>query len=159
LKCSNSFKNKLKKHSITKNPSDLSLFELIVPEYDFVRSNFSTNEPLTSQKMRKFFSTGQTFICIEVTSYKIHILVISFKNFANTRLSALNFKSFSRLPDFFFITVGQNNFGNKIPLLAFFHKFLSFLKLHKLWQFLLIFYDYLQKWLTTSITKPCCVAR
>ena len=57
---------------------------------DFVRSYFSKNEPLTSwtlfsrsalistdleKKWGKMCSTGQRFICTEVTSYKIHILV------------------------------------------------------------------------------------
>jgi hypothetical protein len=58
---------------------------------DFVRSYFCTNEPLTSwtlfsslfgrlsadpaKKWGKKCSTGQRFICTEVTSYKIHILV------------------------------------------------------------------------------------
>ena len=37
------------------------------------------------------------------------------KNFENSRLSASNFKSFSRSLEQFFLTVGQNNFGNKIP--------------------------------------------
>ena len=37
------------------------------------------------------------------------------KNFANSRPSASNFKSFSRSLEHFFLTVGQNNFGNKIP--------------------------------------------
>ena len=31
-------------------------------------------------------------------------------------ISASNFKSFSRSLDQFFLTVGQNNFGNKIPV-------------------------------------------
>ena len=39
------------------------------------------------------------------------------KNFENYRLSVLNFKSFSRSLEQFFLTVGQNNFGNKIPFL------------------------------------------
>ena len=59
---------------------------------DFVRSYFSTNEPLTRwtlftsvfdwshskpvKKWGKKCSTGQRFICTEVTSYKIHILAI-----------------------------------------------------------------------------------
>ena len=38
------------------------------------------------------------------------------KNFANSWLSASDFKSFSRSPEQFFLTVGQNNFGKKIPL-------------------------------------------
>ena len=39
------------------------------------------------------------------------------KNFANSWPSASNFKSFSRSLEQFFLTVGQNNFGNKIPFL------------------------------------------
>ena len=38
------------------------------------------------------------------------------KNFANSRPSASNFKSFSRSQEQFFLEVGQNNFFNKIPL-------------------------------------------
>ena len=38
------------------------------------------------------------------------------KNFANSWLSASNFKSSLEQ---FFLTVGQNNFGNKIPFLTF----------------------------------------
>ena len=37
------------------------------------------------------------------------------KNFASSRPLASNFKSFSRSLEQFFLTVGQNNFGNKIP--------------------------------------------
>ena len=37
------------------------------------------------------------------------------KIFANSRLSASNFKSFSWSLEQFFLTVGRNNFGNKIP--------------------------------------------
>ena len=37
------------------------------------------------------------------------------KIFANSRPSASNFKSFSRSLEEFFLKVGQNNFGNKIP--------------------------------------------
>ena len=37
------------------------------------------------------------------------------KNVSNSRLSASNFKRFSRSLEHFFLTVGQNNFGNKIP--------------------------------------------
>ena len=39
------------------------------------------------------------------------------KNFANSSPSASNFKSFSRSQEQFFLTVGQKNFGNKIPFL------------------------------------------
>ena len=37
-------------------------------------------------------------------------------NFANSRLTASNSKIFSRSLEQFFLTVGQNNFGNKIPI-------------------------------------------
>ena len=43
------------------------------------------------------------------------------KNFENSQPSASNFKSFSRSLEQFFLTVGQNNFGNKIPILLFQH--------------------------------------
>ena len=39
------------------------------------------------------------------------------KIFANSLPSALNFKSFSQSLEQSFLTVGQNNFGNKIPFL------------------------------------------
>ena len=42
------------------------------------------------------------------------------KNFANSWLSASNFKSFSWSVEQFFLTVGQNNFGNKIPNFTFY---------------------------------------
>ena len=38
-------------------------------------------------------------------------------NFSNSPPSASNFKSFSRSLEQFFLTVGQNNFGNKILFL------------------------------------------
>ena len=41
------------------------------------------------------------------------------KNFANSRPSALNFKSFSGSQEQHCLIVGQNNFGNKIPFLPF----------------------------------------
>ena len=40
------------------------------------------------------------------------------KNVSNSWPSASNFKSFSWLLKHFFLTDGQNNFGNKIPLLS-----------------------------------------
>ena len=55
---------------------------------DFVRSKLDTNEPLpvehffpahtqqTGQKVRKKVVNWQRFICTEVTSYKIHTLVL-----------------------------------------------------------------------------------
>ena len=40
-----------------------------------------------------------------------------FKKFANSQPAASNFKSFSQSPKQFFLTVGQNNFGNKLPFI------------------------------------------
>ena len=40
------------------------------------------------------------------------------KKFANSQPSAKNFKSFSQSLEIFFLTVGQNNFGNKILFLT-----------------------------------------
>ena len=42
--------------------------------------------------------------------------------FANFWPSASNFKSFSRSLEQFFLTVGQNNFGKKIPFLYIAHR-------------------------------------
>ena len=42
-------------------------------------------------------------------------IVLVTSKIANSWPSASNFKSFSRLLEHFFLTVGQNNFGNKIP--------------------------------------------
>ena len=42
------------------------------------------------------------------------------KIFANSRPSALNFKSFSWSIEQFFLAVGKNNFGNKIPFFSIF---------------------------------------
>ena len=52
------------------------------------------------------------------------------KMFANSRPSASNFKIFSRPLERFFLTVGQNNFGNKIPKL-FYQKIALFMILLK----------------------------
>ena len=41
------------------------------------------------------------------------------KHFENSWPSASNFKSFSRSLEQFFLTVGQNNFGSKIPFLPY----------------------------------------
>ena len=42
-----------------------------------------------------------------------------FKILANSLPSASNFKGFSQSLEHFFLTVGQNNFGNKIPFLCY----------------------------------------
>ena len=49
------------------------------------------------------------FHCLNVCSSDL-------KKNSNSRPSASNFKSFSRSLEQFFLTVRQNNFGNKIPI-------------------------------------------
>ena len=70
---SENLQEQVKKQSVAKNCSDLSLFEYINCSSDL-------------------------------------------KKILNSRPSASNFKSFSRSLEQFFLTVGQNNFGNKIPI-------------------------------------------
>ena len=41
------------------------------------------------------------------------------KIFENSQSLASNFKRFSQTLEYFFLTIGQNNFGNKIPLFIF----------------------------------------
>ena len=52
------------------------------------------------------------------------------KFFANSWPSASNFKSFSQSLEQCFLTVGQNNFGNKIPIVFFYSQScINFIKL------------------------------
>ena len=60
--------------------------------------------------MHSISNIGLTFQCLLNCSTDL-------KNFANSQTSASNVKSFSRSLEQFFLTVGQNNFGNKIPLM------------------------------------------
>ena len=91
------------------------------------------------------------------------------KIFANCRPSALNFKSFSRSLEQFFLTVGQNNFGNKIPLLFYNcslqalwadalvkHCFLKMLLIFKELQFRLIFNLYGLDWNRVKVSNLLC---
>ena len=58
------------------------------------------------------------------------------KNFATSRPSALNFKSFSRTLEQFFLTIGHNIFGNKISYFFFIISFMASLcstKVHIAW--------------------------
>ena len=68
-----------------------------------------------------FFSKHQDARAIQFRSLKVMpgYKLILFSNFScNSWLSASNFKGFPRsLEHFFFLTVGQNNFGNRIPFL------------------------------------------
>ena len=50
--------------------------------------------------------------------FELIVLNSNLKMFANSRPSASNFKRFSQSLEQFFLIVGQNNFGNKIPNLV-----------------------------------------
>ena len=59
--------------------------------------------------------------CSDLLWEKKNVLVIE-KIFWNSWPSASNFKFFSRSLAQFFLTVGQNNFDNKIPFISFYDK-------------------------------------
>ena len=68
--------------------------------------------------MNKFKKHSVTNNCSDLSLLTVRINCSSdLKIFANSRPSALNFKSFFLSLEHFFLTVGQNNFGNKIPFL------------------------------------------
>ena len=83
---------------------------IIFSNFDFNCSNLSSLRNLQEQ-VKKAFCYQELFwpftVWINCSS--------DLKNFENSRPSASNFKSFSRSLEQFFLTVGQNNFGNKIP--------------------------------------------
>ena len=64
---------------------------------------------------------GKSGVAITVTSltdvlaFGVGASTVSKVELANSQPSASNFKSFSRSLEQFFLAVGQNNFGNKIP--------------------------------------------
>ena len=66
------------------------------------------------------------------------------KIFANSRPSASNFKSFSQSLEHFFLTVGQKNFGNKIPFLSSCFPILEFLETNKNFYTASVFQAYLK---------------
>ena len=56
-------------------------------------------------------------LCISILYVGLSIFTIDGKNFANSRRpSVSDFKSFSWSIKHYFLSVGQNNIGNKIPL-------------------------------------------
>ena len=65
--------------------------------------------------MKKYYVTNSSS---DVSLLKINCSS-DLKNFPNSRPSDSNFKSFPQSLEQFFLTVGQNNFGNKIPMLIF----------------------------------------
>ena len=107
-------------------------------------------------KLKKYFVTNQKLFW----PFTVRLNCSSdFKNFANSCPSASNFKSFSPLLEQFFLTVGQNNFGNKIPIVNVFHNWtnvcqtsedtgfytikLDTLKSKPLWNHILFYFDIL----------------
>ena len=56
--------------------------------------------------------------CYQKLFWPFTVFSSDLKIVANSRPSASNFKRFSRSLEQFFLTVGQNNFGNKIPFLT-----------------------------------------
>ena len=85
-------------------------------------------------------------ILLHTPSFLMEIVLVSdLKNFANSRPSASNFKSFSRSLEQFFLTVGQNNFGNKIPFL----KLVLYIK----WQVLDLQINYIKDKLNWAFDK------
>ena len=85
---------------------------IIFSNFDFNCSNLSSLRNLQEQ-VKKAFCYQELFwpftVWINCSS--------DLKNFENSRPSASNFKSFSQSLEQFFLTVAQNNFGNKITLL------------------------------------------
>jgi hypothetical protein len=107
---------------------------------DFVRSYFGKNEPFLTfpacfsipiifsnlnyncsnlLDMRNLQKQVKKAFCYQNLFWPFTVWIncsSDLKFFSNSRPSASNFKSFSRSLEQFFLTVGQNNFGNKIPL-------------------------------------------
>ena len=89
---------------------------IIFSNFDFNCYNLSSLKNLQEQ-VKKAFCYQELFwpftVWINCSS--------DLKNFENSLPSASNFKSFSQSLEQFFLTVGQNNFGNKIPFPRFLH--------------------------------------
>ena len=84
---------------------------IIFSNFDFNCSNLSSLRNLQEQVQKAF--------CYQELFWPFTVWIncsSDLKNFENSRPSASNFKSFSQSLEQFFLTVGQNNFGNKIQL-------------------------------------------
>ncbi len=89
------------------------MFGLLVMEVMYL-----SGHPSIINKMRNLKEKVKKNILlpkIVLTFHFLNKLFSDLKNFANSRPSASNFKSFSQSLEQFFLTVGPNNFGNKIP--------------------------------------------
>ena len=72
--------------------------------------------------MRNFQEPVEKAFCYQILFWPFNVWMncsSDLKNFATSCPSASNFKIFSLSLEQFFLTVGQNNFGNKIPLIFF----------------------------------------
>ena len=70
--------------------------------------------------LRNFEEQVKKAFCYQILFWPFTVWIncsSDLKNFASSGPSASNFKSFSRSLEHFFHTVGQNNFGNKIPFI------------------------------------------
>ena len=86
--------------------------KIMLPNDDFSKSIY-LRWPTKYKKVKKVFCYEKLF-----WSFTIWMNCSSdLQNFANSWPSASNFKIFSQSLEQFFLTVGQNNFGNKIPFL------------------------------------------
>ena len=82
-------------------------------------SNLNSN-CFNSLDMRNFQEEVKKALCYQKLFWPFTVWINcsrDLKRFANSRPSASNFKSFSQSLEHFFLTVGQNNFVNKIPVL------------------------------------------
>ena len=78
---------------------------------DFVTESFRKDETaITPKSEDKYVAKVFNWSDFLQNPYFSELII-----FSNSPPSASNFKSFSRSLEHFFLTVGQNNFGNKIP--------------------------------------------
>ena len=86
--------------------------------YDFSNLNSDCSNLFD---MRKLQEQDKKAFCYQKLFWPFTVWIncsSDLKKFENSRPSASNFKSFSQSLNQFFLTVGQNNFGNKIPLIT-----------------------------------------
>ena len=79
-----------------------------------------SGHPSIINEMRNLQEQVEKAICYQKLSWPLAAWMnwsSDLKKFANSQPSASNFKSFFWSLEHFFLTVGQNNFGNKIPFL------------------------------------------
>ena len=95
------------------NFSCIFLNHNIFSNFNSYCSNLSYLRNLQGQIKKGFFSQKLFWPFIVRANFFSDL-----KIFANSRMKAENFKSFFRSLRHFFLTVGQNNFGNKIPFLT-----------------------------------------